>query len=76
MWDGGSSFLNSSGKKYILNDIDNIYINGLSLNMGKLLSHIDEEFTIEVCNIFSKINEDDILYKNVKNYLIKNVKEA
>ena len=49
----------------ILNDIDNIYINGLSLNMGKLLSHIDEEFTIEVCNIFSKINEDDILYKKI-----------
>ena len=23
MWDGGSSFLNSSGKKYILNDVDN-----------------------------------------------------
>ena len=39
----------------ILNDIDNIYINRLSLDMGKLLSHIDEEFTIEVCNIFSKI---------------------
>ena len=33
--------------------------------MGKLLSHIDEEFTIEVCNIFSKINEDDILYKKI-----------
>ena len=42
-----------------------IYINGLSLDMGKLLSHIDEEFTIEVCNIFSKINEDDILYKKI-----------
>lgn len=49
----------------ILNDIDNIYINRLSLDMGKLLSHIDEEFTIEVCNIFSKINEDDILYKKI-----------
>ena len=49
----------------ILNDIDNIYINRLSLDMGKLLSHIDEEFTIEVCNIFLKINKDNILYKKI-----------
>ena len=42
-----------------------IYINGLSLDMGKLLSHIDEEFTIEVCNIFLKINKDNILYKKI-----------
>lgn len=49
----------------ILNDIDNIYKNKLVLDMEKILSNIDEKFTIEVSDIFSKINKDDILYKKI-----------
>ena len=30
----------------------------------------------DIMGNYKKIDKDDILYKNVKNYLIKNVKEA
>ena len=41
MWDGGSSFLNSSGKKYILNDIDNNVIS-LHKELGKYANSSEE----------------------------------